>query len=81
MPTRREALAASAALTGGAILSVTPAAPATEAMAAESGPRPGGAIALTGVQVPAGLDDRLLAEHPGGLTAGRSAAVGGGRRG
>ncbi|MCX4792305.1 amidohydrolase family protein [Streptomyces sp. NBC_01221] len=81
MPTRREALAASAALTGGALLSAAPAAAAVPRVApgratAASGQRPGGAIALTHATVLGAGPDHTVLIRDGRITrTGRSAEV------
>ncbi|MGW6604171.1 amidohydrolase family protein [Streptomyces sp. NPDC055036] len=87
MPTRREALAASAALTGGALLSAAPAATAVPRVApgrataataatAVSGQRPGGTIALTHATVLGAGPDHTVLIRDGRITrTGRSAEV------
>lgn len=81
MPTRREALASSAALTGGALLpAAAPAAAAARATpdrtTAASGQHPGRAIALTHATVlGAGVDRTVLVRDGRIIRTGRSAEV------
>ncbi|MFD0342185.1 amidohydrolase family protein [Streptomyces sp. NPDC127117] len=81
MPTRREALAATAALTGGALLPAAPPAAAVPRMApdrtaAASGRHPGQAIALTHATVlGAGTDRTVLVRDGRIIRTGRSAEV------
>ncbi|MFF9571091.1 hypothetical protein [Streptomyces sp. NPDC014685] len=81
MPTRRETLAASAALTGGALLSAAPSAAADprvtpERAAAVSDRRSGTTIALTHATVLGAGADHTVLVHDGRITrTGRSAEV------
>jgi imidazolonepropionase-like amidohydrolase len=81
MPTRRETLAASAALAGGALLSAAPAAAADPRVAqgqatAASGRQPGGALALTHATVLGAGPDHTVLIRDGRITrTGPSAEV------